>query len=141
VLVTRPPGSNASNPVTFTVTTQPLPAGWLDQDVGQVGVVGSATYSNGTFTVSGAGTSVWSTADGFHFVYQPLSGDGTIVARVASVSPSSTGGVMIRETLNANAAEVFPTYYAQSTYMKLTARLRAALQTKRLDPRDVAVLG
>src|SRR5882762_1999959 len=117
MLVYAAAGSNASNPVTFTVTTQPLPAGWLDQDVGQVGVAGSATYSNGTFTVSGAGTSVWSTADGFHFVYQPLSGDGTIVARVASVSPSSTGGVMIRETLNANAAEVFPTYYAQSTYM------------------------
>jgi len=69
-------GSNASNPVTFTVTTQPLPAGWLNQDVGQVGVAGSATYTNGTFAVNGAGTSVWSTADGFHFVYQPLSGDG-----------------------------------------------------------------
>jgi len=77
--------------------------------------------------------SVWSTADGFHFVYQPLSGDGTIVARVASVSPSSTGGVMIRETLNANAAEVFPTYYAQSTYMNYRSTT-GGTTTKRLDP-------
>src|SRR5258707_13383184 len=48
MLVYAAAGSNASNPVTFTVTTQPLPAGWLDQDVGQVGVAGSATFSNGT---------------------------------------------------------------------------------------------
>src|SRR4029077_17831687 len=34
------PTMNDSNPVTFTVTSQPLPAGWLDQDVGQVGVAG-----------------------------------------------------------------------------------------------------
>jgi len=109
-------GSNGSNPVTFTVTTQPLPAGWLNQDVGQVGVAGSATYANGTFTVNGAGTSVWSTADGFHFVYQPLSGDGAIVARVASVGSSSTGGVMIRETLNANATDVFSAFYPSFVY-------------------------
>ena len=111
------PTMNDSNPVTFTVTSQPLPAGWLDQDVGQVGVAGSATYTNGTFTVKGAGTSVWSTADGFHFAYQVLSGDGTIVARIVSVSPSSTGGVMIRETLNASSTEMFPSYYSSNAYM------------------------
>lgn len=38
-------------------------------------------------------------ADGFHFVYQPLTGDSTIVARVVSVDGSSATqvGVMIRE--------------------------------------------
>jgi hypothetical protein len=111
------PNMNASNPVTFNVTSQPLPTGWLDQDIGQVGVAGNASYANGTFTVSGAGASVWSTADGFHFAYQPLSGDGTIVARVASVSPASTGGVMIRETLNADSAELFSTFFGQNIYM------------------------
>jgi len=108
---------NASNPVTFTVTSQPLPAGWLDQDIGPVGIAGSASYTNGTFTATGAGTSVWSTADGFHFAYQVLSGDGTIVARVVTVSPSSTGGVMVRETLNPDSTEVFSAFYAQGTYM------------------------
>jgi hypothetical protein len=117
LLVSVAPSMNASNPVTFTVTAQPLPAGWLDQDVGQVGVAGSATYTNGTFTVNGAGTSAWGTADGINFMYQPLSGDGSIVARVLSVSPSSTGGVMIRETLNANSTEMFTSYYAQNIYM------------------------
>ena len=50
-------------------------------------------------------------------MYQPMSGDGTIVARVVSVSPSSTGGVMIRETLNAGSTEMFSTYYSQNIYM------------------------
>jgi hypothetical protein len=39
-------------------------------------------------------------------VYQPLSGDGTIVARVASIQttdPWAKAGVMIRQTLNANS--------------------------------------
>jgi hypothetical protein len=117
LVVSVAPSMNASNPVTFTVTAQPLPAGWLDQDVGQVGVAGSASYANGTFTVNGAGTSAWGTADGINFMYQPLSGDGTIVARVVSVSPSSTGGVMIRETLNAGSTEMFSTYYSQNIYM------------------------
>jgi hypothetical protein len=111
------PSMNNSNPVTFTVTSQPLPVGWLDQDLGQVGVAGSATFANGTFTVKGAGTGVWSTADGFHLAYQPLSGDGTIVARVVSVSPASVGGVMIRETLDASATELFTTFYPQNIYM------------------------
>jgi hypothetical protein len=108
---------NASNPVTFTVTSQPLPTGWLNQDIGSVGIAGSATYANGTFTVNGAGTSVWGTADGFHFAYQALSGDGTIVARVASLTPSSTAGVMIRETLNPGSTELFSAYYNQNMYM------------------------
>jgi hypothetical protein len=105
------PSMNTSNPVPFTVTSQPLPTGWLDQDLGQVGVAGSATFANGTFTVKGAGTSTWGTADGLHFVYQPLSGDGSIVARVVNVSASSTGGVMLRDSLNPNAMSIFVAYY------------------------------
>jgi hypothetical protein len=116
-VVSVAPSMNASNAVTFTVNAQPLPAGWQDQDVGQVGVAGSASYANGTFTVKGAGTSAWGTADGVNFAYQPLTGDGAIVARVVSVSPSSTGGVMVRETLNASATEVYTTYYNQNIYM------------------------
>ena len=56
-----------------------LPTGWLDGDVGSVGTAGTATYSNGTFTVQGAGSQIYGSADAFHFAYQPLSGDGSIV--------------------------------------------------------------
>jgi hypothetical protein len=47
-------------------------------------------------------------SDQFHYVYQTLSGDGTIIARVASIentNPWAKGGVMIRETLNSGSAE------------------------------------
>lgn len=115
LLVSVAPSMNNSNYFIFDVTTQPLPNTWLDQDVGAVGKTGSATYANGVYTIQGAGTGVGGTADGVHFVYQPLSGDGTIIARVMSVQNSSTqAGVMIRETLNANATEAFELY---SSYM------------------------
>src|SRR5205085_5117831 len=67
------------------LTTTALPAPWTQQDVGAVGVAGSATFANGTFTVKGSGADIWGTADAFHYVYQPLDGDVTVQAHVASV--------------------------------------------------------
>ncbi|PYV36665.1 MAG: hypothetical protein DMG06_30250, partial [Acidobacteria bacterium] len=46
-------------------------------------------------------------ADEFQYVYQPLSGDGQIVARVATQQNTDAwakAGVMIRETLGAGSA-------------------------------------
>ena len=106
LVVSVAPSMNDSNPVIFTVTSHPLPNSWLDQDVGSVGVAGSASYTSGTFTVSGAGTQIYGTADAFHFVYQPLLGDGAIVARLVSLQGGSSyvsAGVMIRETLSADS--------------------------------------
>jgi RHS repeat-associated protein len=79
-----------------------LPAPWASQDVGSTGIAGSAGYSSGTFTVSGAGADIWDTADAFRFVYQTLAGDGQIVARVADLQnthPNAKAGVMMRESL------------------------------------------
>jgi IPT/TIG domain len=98
--------SLASNAAYFSV----LPGGWIDQDVGTVGLTGSATYSNGIFTVKGAGTDIYGTADGMNFAYQQLSGDGTIIARVASFQGGSSypkAGVMIRETLTAGSTNAY----------------------------------
>jgi len=79
-----------------------LPARWTSQDIGSVGAAGSASASKGLFTLKGAGADIWGAADAFQFVYQPLSGDGTIIARVANVQnvhPWTKAGVMIREAL------------------------------------------
>src|SRR5208283_3096049 len=105
LLVSVAPNMNNSNAIEFTVTAQPLPAPWLDQDVGEVGLAGSATYSNGNFVIKGAGSGIFNPPDGFHFVYQPLSGDGTIVARLVSLQGGvlPLGGVQIRETLDPGA--------------------------------------
>ena len=92
-----------------TAHAQSLPQGWADQDIGVVGLAGSATYSGGTFTVRGAGADIWGTADSFHFANLLLSGDGEIVARVASMGNTNTyakAGVMIRETLTADSRHV-----------------------------------
>jgi hypothetical protein len=82
-----------------------IPAGWQNQDIGTTG--GSASESNGTWTVSGDGADVWGTSDAFHYAYVPLIGNGEITARVVSNGTGSNtwakGGVMIRETLDANS--------------------------------------
>jgi regulation of enolase protein 1 (concanavalin A-like superfamily) len=120
LLVSVAPSMNDSNAVRFTVTTEPLPGPWLDQDVGLVGLAGSGSYANGTFTVAGAGQGTfYASSDGVHYVYQPLSGDGTIVARVVSLQGSSAAqaGVMVRETLNGGASHVFLFDYSSSLWM------------------------
>ena len=106
------PSMTNSNPFTFTVTSSTLPSSWLDQDIGAVASTGSASYAGGVFTVKASGQWIWSTADGMHFVYQPLSGDGTIIARVLSAQGSSypQAGVMIRETLTAGSTHAYVSY-------------------------------
>ena len=121
MVVSVAPSMNDSNPVKFTVTSQPLPTAWLDQDVGKVGVAGSSGYSNGVFTVQGSGE-VGGSTDAAHFVYEPLSGDGTIVARIVSLSggTSPEAGVMIRQTLSAN--DVSASAYYQLSAVNFTWR-------------------
>jgi hypothetical protein len=102
-----------SNTLTYTtslvlMTGGPLPSSWADQDVGSVYSTGGATYDNtsGTFSVAANAADIASTADAFHFVYQPLSGDGQLIARVATEMNTNNwakAGVMIRETLSANS--------------------------------------
>ena len=99
-----------SAPVSVTVGTAPLPGGWSATDIGATGVAGSTSFSNGTFSVSGAGADVWGTADALHFAYRSLTGDGSIVARVTSiqnVNAWTKAGVMIRNSTSASAAQGF----------------------------------
>ena len=93
-----------SAPVTVAVKSLPPP--WLNADIGSVGYLGVGTFTNGTFTVLGSGADIWDTADAFQYVYQPLNGDGEIIARVTGVQNTSDwakAGIMIRETLAANS--------------------------------------
>ena len=83
-----------------------LPSGWADSDIGSVGISGNASYSSGTYTVQGSGADIWGSADEFNFVYQSLTGDGSITARVATESNTNAwtkAGVMMRDSLAANA--------------------------------------
>ena len=107
--------------VTAPATTAPpqtLPGGWTQAGVGNTGVAGSASFSNGTYTVAGAGADVWGTADAFHWTYRSLDGDGSIVARVTSiqnVNVWSKAGVMIRNSLSPSSAQGFMLVAASAT--------------------------
>ena len=97
----------ASAPVNITVTG--LPAPWQTADIGSVGVVGSASVSNGLYIVKGAGN-ISGIADNFRFVYQPLSGNGEIKVCLNSVGNTGTSGrigVMIRESLTSGSRYTF----------------------------------
>jgi regulation of enolase protein 1 (concanavalin A-like superfamily) len=53
--------------------------------------------------MSGVGTDIWNTQDEFRFVYKPLTGDGSVIARVDSIENTDVwakAGVMIRESLD-----------------------------------------
>jgi peptidoglycan/xylan/chitin deacetylase (PgdA/CDA1 family)/regulation of enolase protein 1 (concanavalin A-like superfamily) len=102
-------GIETSVPVSISVANgAAIPVPWATQDVGAVGLAGSATFRDGAFSLKGAGSDIWGTVDAFRFVYQPLLGDGQITVRVASLQSSNgfaKGGVMLRESLAANSAQ------------------------------------
>jgi hypothetical protein len=71
----------------------PCPTGWSCTDVGNPASVGNQTLSAGTWTISGSGAAsgngVYS--DQYHFIWQPIPGDATLSARVATQANTSTG--------------------------------------------------
>lgn len=75
---------------------------WSTQDIGAVAATGSASESGGTITQAGSGADIWEGSDEFRFRYQPLTGDGVLIARVTAITDTHSwakAAVMIRETL------------------------------------------
>jgi glucose/arabinose dehydrogenase len=92
--------------LTATYTLEPLTGPWVNQDIGDVGWPGHACNPNNIYTLNASGSDIWGTVDEFHYVFQPLIGNGEIVARVLSVEdtgPWAIAGVMIRENTTPGA--------------------------------------
>lgn len=93
----------------FTATppaSTALPAPWATTDIGSVGGAGAASISGSTHTLLGSGSDIWGSADAMRFLYQPLVGNGEIIARVATQEDTdgwAKAGVMIRASLAAGA--------------------------------------
>lgn len=100
--------SVSSTPVTLNVGT--LAAPWASSDIGSVTAKGAALIDGPTYSIQGAGI-INSSSDSFRFTYQPLTGDGQIIARIDSMVIGSSGGgsvgIMIRETLTAGSRHAF----------------------------------
>ncbi|HME09037.1 MAG TPA: chitobiase/beta-hexosaminidase C-terminal domain-containing protein, partial [Bryobacteraceae bacterium] len=102
----------------WTISATSLPSPWRDQDIGGPGPngPGSSMYTpaTSTFQVVGTSNSASSppdlTQDWFHYTYQPLAGDGTIVARLVdlnNVFQYTSGGLMIRASTDPGSAFVY----------------------------------
>jgi regulation of enolase protein 1 (concanavalin A-like superfamily) len=100
---------SAVDSAAVNITVAGLPAPWQMVDIGAVGLAGSASHSNGTYTATGAGH-LAGRSDSFHFLYQTLSANGEIKARLGSISPDGPNrivGLMIRESLAPNSKYAF----------------------------------
>jgi unsaturated chondroitin disaccharide hydrolase len=99
--------SASSNQVSRTVVD---PATLTGVDVGAVAAAGSTSVSNNVYTVKGSGADIWSTADAFQFAQKQMTGNVTIIARVAShqnTNATSKAGIMVRESLAPGAKNVY----------------------------------
>src|SRR5262249_14832914 len=93
-----------------SVTPATLPAPLKDIDIGAAAIKGSASCSQGVYSVHAGGADIWDTSDQFNFVYQPMNGDVEVIARVRSLSGAdkwAKTGVMIRETLSPYSRHAF----------------------------------
>ena len=98
-------GDGANSQATLNIQVSSLPLPWLAGKIGTVNLAGSSSFLSGSYTLSGSGV-LTGNADGGYFVYQTLSGDGEIIARIDQMQNTGTSsrvGVMIRNTLASNA--------------------------------------
>ncbi|HEX4055795.1 MAG TPA: glucoamylase family protein [Tepidisphaeraceae bacterium] len=101
--------ANSSETTTATFSdVSVLSTGWSDNDVGSPPLPGSAGYNSAAniFSVTGSGTGIGSSSDQFNFTNYAMTGDGTVVALVDSLTntnSSAQAGVMIRADTTAGA--------------------------------------
>jgi len=91
----------------FNGTAGALASPWTSQDIGSVGLPGSAgSPGHDDVYVTASGSDIWNESDNFHYVSRTWTGDGTLTARVNAVVATDSwtkAGLMFRESLDANA--------------------------------------
>ena len=91
-------------------TPSSLPSPWQTADIGNVQIEGSAVYNDGSFTLEGAGNDIWGEQDQFRYMYQTISGDGTMIVKINSLTNTNAwtkAGIMLRDNLSPSAAHSF----------------------------------
>ncbi|WP_193210930.1 LamG-like jellyroll fold domain-containing protein [Luteolibacter marinus] len=96
--------------LTESVAIATTPIGALtSQDIGSPALAGSTVRNGDQVTITAGGNDIWGTSDQFHFAHQLRTGDFDVAVRVASVTQAdlyTKTGLMVRESLDANAAHV-----------------------------------
>lgn len=88
---------------------QALPAPWQSAAVGDASPVSVHASADGSFTSAAAGRDIQDSADAFSFIFQPVTGDVTLTARVVSVPHTNEwakAGIMIRAGSGADSKNV-----------------------------------
>lgn len=80
---------------------EPCPAPWTCADIGNPTPAGSQSFdpNSATWTIVAGGADITGYSDQFRYVWQTLTGDGAVIAHVASQTNTSSGakaGVMFR---------------------------------------------
>jgi beta-glucanase (GH16 family)/regulation of enolase protein 1 (concanavalin A-like superfamily) len=94
--------------VDYVRVYEQVPSDWASTDIGNPGILGSASFltAAGTWTVAGSGADIWGTADQFHFASESVPGDGSLTAQVLSVQNTNAwakAGVMFRDSADPGA--------------------------------------
>ena len=115
VTVTDQSGNTSTCTATVSVDLDTsLPDEWSSSDIGTNTITNTYTFdpctapdpADGEYTITGSGNNAMgSTADNIAFASQSLCGDGSIIAKVESVTSNGYGGLMIRETTDAGAKQ------------------------------------
>lgn len=107
-----PPISARLKPLAQDEARGAMPEPWSNLDIGHMEQRGSAVHYHGKFTLESSYKASGERYDGYHFVCQSFSGDGEIIAHVASLTPrddkdkQARAGVLIRGGLDADQRAV-----------------------------------
>jgi hypothetical protein len=80
---------------------------WTDTNIGYPGKAGSASLSNGRWTITGGGSDVWGSHDQFNLQSRKINGDTTLIGRVKSIENTdgwAKAGLMLRSSSSGTAA-------------------------------------
>src|ERR1019366_2812582 len=85
-------GSFTSN-TARVMWTDDSASGWSSGDIGNATPAGGQALdpASGTWTINAGGADITGTSDQFRYVWQTLTGNGSVVAHVTSQANTSTG--------------------------------------------------
>jgi hypothetical protein len=112
------------------------PAPWNCADIGNPTPAGSESYDpgTGTWTLNAGGSDITGPSDQFRFVSQSLTGDGSVIARVATqtnTNSSAKAGVMLRASTDP-AAPNYAVLASPGTGVKVQERATTGGTTVKL---------